>query len=108
MTRMITMRAPIALAVFLATSIGATAADAASATKQHHARMAMHASHHGMMMDHRKHHMAMMKKHGVKADSQHKAMMRKMHAMHHAEMASPTMRAANMPAKQPGSCGTYM
>jgi hypothetical protein len=92
MLRKITTNAPIALAVFLAATVGATEVGAASAAKKHKTVAAMHAQHHGMKLNHKK----------------HMAMMRKMHVVHHGEMEKTTMRMAMMPAKQAGSCGTYM
>lgn len=113
MTISTTTTAAISLAVLLAATMGATEAratkkpEAPGHAKQHHAMMAMHAQHHGSKMNHRMH-MAMMKQHGAMSNRKHKAMMSTMQAAHHGGMAGPTARVAMMPAKQPGSCGTYM
>ena len=113
MSHMISKSGPFTLAILLASALSATqACAAAKAAMPMHAKQhmmkAMHTRHHGMSMDHRKHHMVMMQQHGKMTDSQHKAMMKKMHAMHHREMAGPAMHVAMMPPKQAGACGTYM
>jgi hypothetical protein len=87
MSHMISKSGPIALAILLAATIGATEAGAATKpgtpahTKQQHANM---------------------------AGGQHKAMMKKMPAMHSGGMTGAAMRVATAPPKQAGSCGTYM